>query len=140
MLVWRDESNPSRGGVGPLDAYDAVLRRPLPFEPRTGMFGRLELIGVFRKRFPLLSSSEIEAAIDESWPYHLERFDSVEDFYAWFSTAVAAGLERVFCRAKRGHRALASARCTFSRAHARKPKCGFGGFFSAEKVNLRNAP
>jgi hypothetical protein len=142
MLTWEEESAHIRGCGGPLEAYYAAIRRPIPFEPATGMFGRLDLVGVFRERFPLLvASPEVDAAIRELWPHHMERFNSVEDYDAWFRTAVEAGLERAFGKAmKRGHRAVARARCNYGRAHGRKPKCGFGGFFSPEKVNLRNAP
>ncbi|OUM00038.1 hypothetical protein [Variovorax sp. JS1663] len=120
MLTWTDEFN-SGYGRSTLDAY-AVIRR-LHLEPN----------------FSLLPTTpqEVEAVIRDLWPRYIDPYDWIDDSCAWFSTALAAGLERAF---KREQRAIARTRCTFSRAHTRKPKCGFGGFFSAEKVNLRNAP
>ena len=142
MLIWNDEFNLGGGGSSCLEFHLAAIGRPPAFRAGDGMFGRLELAGVFRERFPRMESLQaVDAAIRELWPQQMERFDSVKAFFAWFSTAVEAGLEHSYGKGlKRGRRAIARAQCTFRRAHARKPKCGFGGFFSAEKVNQRNAP
>ena len=138
MIYWEDK--PLSAGDRALSLYRCTIPRLLPFEPVRGHLNPLDLAHAVRVRFPLADASEIETAIWELWP-HLPHFESVEDYLAWFSTAVEAGLVRVSAEAaRRRSRAAASVRLVRGRAHVRKPGCGIGGFFSAEKVNLRNAP
>lgn len=114
---------------------DAILR----LRHQRGVFDSFDFVGQLRDRYPLLEASpEVDAAIRELWP-EAQYFESVEDYFAWFSTAVAAGLDRT-CWPPIKRKPRARARRVGRHAHARKPRCELGGFFSSDKVNLRNTP
>ena len=136
MLVWEDELGTRESGDQPLEAY-LELVRPMVLFRSAG-----EIVEALRERYPNLDENpELKAAIGDVWP-RMPWFWSVKDCVAWFTTALATELHRATTGEAKTKRRIhvSKARRIYARAHARKPRCELGGFFSAERVNLRNAP
>lgn len=134
MLVWEDGFGTRESGDQPLEAY-LELVRPVVLSRSAG-----EMAEALRERYPNLDENpELKAAIGDVWP-RMPWFWSVKDCVAWFAKALATELRRTTTEAAKNKNRIHGSKARRVYARARKPRCELGGFFSAEKVNLRNAP